>query len=197
LRFRSAAPAALIAAVAVVVVGAAIVSNRMFAGMTATVERSQFDLMEKILDRSLKGAAGKAQARAELVASLPATRRLLAAKDRDGLLAEYTGMFEVQHARHEVDQMMFAVPPATVIARLNAPSAPIEDVSGFRPLVLLGLNYATLALAVVMNLGLFRFDVVRLVLGRFAQDTIYRYLVWALPLLVFATAGALVLASMT
>src|ERR1043165_2662146 len=113
MKFRRAAPAVLISTVVVVVLISAAISNWMFSGMTDEVERSRFDQMERILTRNIKAAVGKAQARAELIASLPATRRLLAAKDRDGLIAEYSEMFQVQHERHEVAQMQFALPPAT------------------------------------------------------------------------------------
>jgi hypothetical protein len=61
---------------------------------------------------------------------------------------------------------------------------------------LLSLNYAILALAVVTNLVLFRFGVIGRMFGRFPQDAVFRYLMWAFPLLVFGTAIAMVLASM-
>jgi len=135
MKFRRAAPAVLISTVVVVVLVSAAISNWMFSGMTDEVERSRFDQMERILTRNIKSAVGKAQARAELVASLPATRRLLAAKDRDGLLAEYSEMFQIQRERHEVAQMQFAVPPATSLLRLHTPDAPQDDMSGYRPLI--------------------------------------------------------------
>lgn len=135
MKFKRSAPAVLISTIVVVVLVSAWVSNQMFSGMTDDVERRQFDQMERILTRNLKAAAGKAQARAELVASLPATRRLLAAKDRDGLLAEYGEMFAIQHERHEVAQMQFALPPATALLKLHLPDAPTEDMSSFRPLI--------------------------------------------------------------
>lgn len=135
MKFRRAAPTALISVVIVVVLVSAFVSNVMFSGMTSDVERGRFDQMERILNRTIKTAASKAQARAELVASLPATQRLMAAKDRDGLLAEYAEMFRIQHERHEVEQMQFALPPAQALLKLHSPDSPSEDMSAFRPLV--------------------------------------------------------------
>lgn len=135
MKFKRAAPAVLISTIIVVVVVSALVSSWMFSSMTQEVERSRFEQMERILTRNLKNAAGKAQARAELVASLPATRRLLAAKDRDGLLAEYAEMFQIQRERHEVAQMQFALPPAQALLKLHLPEAPMEDMSSFRPLI--------------------------------------------------------------
>ncbi len=61
---------------------------------------------------------------------------------------------------------------------------------------LLALNYVTLGIAVILNLTVFRFDLVRRWFGRYAQDALFKYLIWALPAMVFATAAAFVLASM-
>ncbi len=135
MKFRRAAPATLIVSVFVVIVASAAVSNRMFSGMTSSVERSQFDQMEKVLDFNLKGASGKALSRAELIANLPATRRLMAAKDRAGLLAEYQEMFQIQNDKHGVDQAQFILAPTTSFLRLNNPEAPEEDLAPFRPLI--------------------------------------------------------------
>jgi methyl-accepting chemotaxis protein len=135
MKFRRAAPATMIAAVIVVVVVSAVISNRMFSGMTATVEASQFEQMEKVLQFNLKGAANRALARAELIADLPATKRLMAAKDRDGLLGEYQEMFASQHDKHAVASAQFILPPAMSFLRLNNPAAPPEDLAPFRPLI--------------------------------------------------------------
>jgi len=61
---------------------------------------------------------------------------------------------------------------------------------------LLALNYVTLGLAVIMNLVIFRFDLIKRWFGRYAQDQLFKFLIWGLPLMVFATAAAFVLASM-
>lgn len=135
MKFRRAAPATMILAVTVVILVSAVISNRMFSGMTSSVESSQFEQMEKIVQFNVKGAANRALARAELVADLPATKRLMAAKDRDGLLAEFEEMYAVQHDKHAVASAQFVLPPATSFLRLNKPEAPQEDMSSFRPLI--------------------------------------------------------------
>ncbi len=61
---------------------------------------------------------------------------------------------------------------------------------------LLALNYVTLGLAIVLNLTVFRFDLVRRWFGRYVQDQLFRFLIWGLPVMVFSTAAAFVFASM-
>jgi methyl-accepting chemotaxis protein len=135
MKFRRAAPATLIVCVITVTLVSAAVSNRMFSGMTSTVEKDHFDRTEKVVQFNLSDAASKAQARAELFASLPTVRRLLAANDRDGLIAELLEAFEVQRDKFGVDQVQFYRPPTTSILRLHKLEAGPEDVSGFKPLV--------------------------------------------------------------
>ena len=133
--FRRSAPAALIAAVVIVIAGVTFISDRLFSGLTASVERSQFQLMQSILDTALRNAADEALARADIVASLPVTKQAVAAKDRERLLAEYAEMFTVQKARRGIDQIQFHVPPAQSLLRLHDPSAFGDDLTRFRPIV--------------------------------------------------------------
>jgi methyl-accepting chemotaxis protein len=133
--FRRSAPAALIAAVVIVIAGVTFISDRLFSGLTASVERSQFQLMQSILDAALRNAADEALARADIVASLPVTRQAVAGKDRERLLAEYAEMFKVQKARRGIDQVQFHVPPAQSLLRLHDPSAFGDDLTRFRPIV--------------------------------------------------------------
>ncbi|MEP9379725.1 cache domain-containing protein [Aquabacter sp. CN5-332] len=125
----------LIAAVVVVISVLGVLSYGLFNSLTNTVETGQFELMQSIVDDALRGAENKALARAELVADLPATKRLMAARDRPGLLAEFGEMFAKQKARHGVDQAQFHVPPATSFLRLNDPSKFGDDLTRFRPIV--------------------------------------------------------------
>ncbi|HWB75155.1 MAG TPA: cache domain-containing protein [Nannocystaceae bacterium] len=135
MRFRRDAPSLLIAAATAVLVLTGVVSNWLFSGLTTRVEESQFDAMEAILAFNLEGAESKALARAEMVADLPATAKLLAAQDRAGLLAEYAAAFHTQHEKHGVDQMQFHLPPATSFLRLHAPENYGDDLAASRPLV--------------------------------------------------------------
>lgn len=135
MRFRRSAPATLIV-VAIVVIGAVtFLSGRLFGGLTASVETGQFELMRSILDQSLREAADKALARAELIAALPTTKQLVGEKDRDRLLIEYGAMFQGQKERHGIDQAQFHLPPATSLLRLHNPQSFGDDLARFRPLV--------------------------------------------------------------
>jgi Neurotransmitter-gated ion-channel ligand binding domain len=61
---------------------------------------------------------------------------------------------------------------------------------------LFALNYVVLAASLVVNLVLFRFNVVRRLFGKYVQEQLYIYLMWALPLLSVGTATAIVLVAM-
>ncbi|WP_188574398.1 cache domain-containing protein [Azorhizobium oxalatiphilum] len=135
MRFGRDAPAVLIAATVVVVSALGALSYMLFNSLTDAVERGQFQLMQSIVDGALRDAENKALARAEMVAGLPATKRLMATRDRDGLIAEYGAMFAGQKARHGVDQAQFHVPPATSLLRLNNPALFGDDLSRSRPMV--------------------------------------------------------------
>lgn len=135
MRFRRDAPSLLIAVATAVLVLTGVVSSWLFSGLTAKVEESQFDAMEAILAFNLEGAESKALARAELIADLPATAKLLAAQDRAGLLTEYGPAFHTQREKHGVDQMQFHLPPATSFLRLHAPDNYGDDLAASRPLV--------------------------------------------------------------
>ena len=59
--------------------------------------------------------------------------------------------------------------------------------------LLFGLNYLALATTLVINVCLFRFNVVRALAGRHVQHETFRYISWALPIAIAATAVALIL----
>lgn len=61
---------------------------------------------------------------------------------------------------------------------------------------LFGLNYLTLAASLAVIIGLFRFGAAKRAFGSAVQEQLYLYLVWAVPLLVGATAIALLLVAM-
>jgi len=133
--FRRSAPAALIAAVVIVIGGLTILSGRLFSGLTTSVEQNQFQLMQSILETALRNAADEALARADIIAALPTTRAAVAAQDRDKLLAEYAEMFAIQRDRRGVDQAQFHVPPAISLLRLHDPAQHGDDLTRFRPIV--------------------------------------------------------------
>jgi hypothetical protein len=135
MKFRRHAPALLIGAVIFVIASVTLISNIIFSGMTSSVEEGQLTLMKSIVDFNLKGAEGKALARAALIADLPKTKELFAAQDRAGLLAEYLPMFQVQKEKYGVDQAQFHIPPATSFLRLQSPDKFGDDLTKFRPMV--------------------------------------------------------------
>jgi len=135
MKFRRSAPLVLITAIALVVVAASIISSLLFTKMISSVEEKQFSLMHSIVAFNLKGAEDRALARAALIADLPKARALFAARDRAGLLAEYSKMFTGQKDKYGVDQAQFHTPPATSFLRLHAPEEFGDDLSKFRPMV--------------------------------------------------------------
>ena len=68
--------------------------------------------------------------------------------------------------------------------------------SGDNPVYrLLALNYVALAVALIINVLLFRFGVVRRCLGRYVEEQTYFVLAWAVPVITFVTATAIVLSA--
>lgn len=133
--FRRSAPVALILAVVIIVAGAALVTSRLFSGMTDAVESDQFQTMQAIVETTIRDSENKALARAELIAELPTVRRLFAAGDRAGLNAELAASFAGQKARHGVDQAQFHTADAVSFLRLHDPAKFGDDLSRTRPLV--------------------------------------------------------------
>ena len=133
--FRRSAPAALIAATAIVIAGMTFLSDRLFSGLTASIEAGQFQLMQAILESNLRRTANEALARADIIATLPSTRQAVAAKDRDRLIAEFSDMFTAQKERRGIEQAQFHVPPATSLLRLHDTAQFGDDLTRFRPMV--------------------------------------------------------------
>jgi len=61
---------------------------------------------------------------------------------------------------------------------------------------LFGLNYVVLGIAAAIIITLFRFNLVQRACGKYVQEQLYLSIVWAGPLLVLATAVALLLVAM-
>ncbi|MEK7487438.1 MAG: hypothetical protein AABZ60_24175 [Planctomycetota bacterium] len=58
---------------------------------------------------------------------------------------------------------------------------------------LFGLNYLVLALSLGIDIFIFRFNFPKRFFGRYVQEEFFRYLCWAIPLLSFVTATAILL----
>lgn len=135
MKFRRSAPAVLIVAIITVVALSATASNRLFSGLTSSIEESQFKLMRAILEFNLRGAEGRALARAQMIADLPVTRQSLATQDHARLIAEFSELYRAQHDQFAMDQLNFQVPPARTVARIQTPALFGDDVSSFRAMV--------------------------------------------------------------
>lgn len=61
---------------------------------------------------------------------------------------------------------------------------------------LFALNYVLLGVSLMVNVLLFRFNMVGCWFGRYVQEQLYLFLVWAVPLLVLITAASVILGAM-
>ena len=129
------AVATLIVIAAATIGAMSFISNRLFSGLTSAVEVGQFELMHATVESMMHNAESRAHARASMIADMPNVRRLLAARDRDGLYTELEPMFTTQQAQFAAAAMQFHEPPATSFLRFPNRASFGEDLSGFRPMV--------------------------------------------------------------
>ena len=61
---------------------------------------------------------------------------------------------------------------------------------------LLGLNYLCLAISLVINIAVFRFNLIGRYFGKHVLVQVFRFLTWAMPVVVLATAAAIILVAM-
>ena len=61
---------------------------------------------------------------------------------------------------------------------------------------LFALNYMALGISLMINVLLFRFNVVAGWFGRYVQEQLYLFLVWAVPLLMLVTVASVILVAM-
>jgi methyl-accepting chemotaxis protein len=133
--FRRNAPVTIVVAISVVIAAVTFLTSRLFADMTDSVEADRFKTMQAIAGAALHDAENRALGHAELIADMPAVRRLFAAGDRNGLLAELATAFADQKARHGVEQAQFHTLPATSFLRLHDPQKFGDDLSVTRPMI--------------------------------------------------------------
>ncbi len=110
-------------------------SMQLFAGMTSAVEDGQFELMQATVESKLRNTEGRATSRAHMLADSHPVRRLLAARDRDGLNAEIHDLYETQHDQFGLAVLGFQIPPAVMFLRAHRPESFGEDLSSYRPIV--------------------------------------------------------------
>lgn len=61
---------------------------------------------------------------------------------------------------------------------------------------LFALNYATLGVSLLINILLFRFNVVKRLFGKYVQEQLYKFLTWAVPACVLVTVVAVLAVAM-
>jgi hypothetical protein len=61
---------------------------------------------------------------------------------------------------------------------------------------LFALNYIALGISLMVNVLLFRFNIVGRFLGRYVQEQLYFFLIWAIPLLMLTMATSILLVAM-
>ena len=92
-----------------------------------------------------------------------------------------------------------AITPVVAVIALNFTINSMYQVlsSGDNPVNrLLTLNYITLGVSLLVNVLMFRFGVVERWFGRYVQEQLYFFLIWAIPLLVLTMASAVVLVAL-
>ena len=99
MKFQRSAPRVLIFSIVVVIIGMAVLSNRLFSGLTSAVEQDQFELIRALWSYNLTAAQNRALERAEIIATLPAVRAAFGARDPEGLQAPCAEMLKRQKER--------------------------------------------------------------------------------------------------
>jgi hypothetical protein len=61
---------------------------------------------------------------------------------------------------------------------------------------LFALNFVALGMALLINVALFRYNVVARYFGRYVQEQLYLYLIWAVPVLMLVAATSVILSAM-
>jgi hypothetical protein len=85
------------------------------------------------------------------------------------------------------------------VIALNFTVNSVYDVleSGDNPINrLFALNYLTLAVALAVNILIFRFHLVERVAGRYVQEQLFLTIIWAVPLLALITAASVILVAL-
>jgi methyl-accepting chemotaxis protein len=131
-RIKFTFPALFILSAALLFGGAAYLNQFSFSALIQNTETEQFKLMESIVRFNIKGTIGKALARAELLADVPAIRQALITDNRTQLLKETQTLFEHQNDKYGVAQLQFTRPPHTMFLRVQKPAVFGDDLSSFR-----------------------------------------------------------------
>ncbi|MES2944366.1 MAG: hypothetical protein V4772_15975 [Pseudomonadota bacterium] len=83
---------------------------------------------------------------------------------------------------------------AVVALNFTVNSSFVKLAAGDNPVMrLFGLNYFLLALSIAVGILLYRFNLVKRLFGPYVQEEFFIFINWAVPVVVFATATAMVL----
>lgn len=83
---------------------------------------------------------------------------------------------------------------AVVALNFTVNSSFVKLATGDNPVMrLFGLNYFLLAVSIAVGILLYRFNIVRRLFGPYVQEEFFIFINWAIPVVVFATAAAMVL----
>ncbi|MCB1493502.1 MAG: methyl-accepting chemotaxis protein [Rhodobiaceae bacterium] len=129
-----------------ITIGFAAVTLLAIAGVVAMNQYSMANLAGNAVQAELRGyiktlkstisaEARRAESMAALVANIPATERMFAQQDRQGLLDMFVPAFAVLKKDYAVRQFQFHTPPATSFARIHKPEQFGDDLSSFRKTV--------------------------------------------------------------
>jgi hypothetical protein len=135
MKFRTTAPAVLIASIVIVIVTISFVSAQISHRMAAASEDEQFKLMAEIMKAKVSGAENKALASAETIASMPSVKKAFAERDREALLAVSKDAYDIQHQKYGANLGQFHLPDFTSFLRLHTPARFGDDLSSYRQIV--------------------------------------------------------------
>lgn len=98
--------------------------------------QTQLQTAVRLIQDSIQEETNKAAAHASLVSAIPTVQQLLRAKDQQKLAEELVPAFVVQRDQFGVREGQFHLPPAFSFLRLLGETISMEDLSGFREMVL-------------------------------------------------------------
>lgn len=101
-----------------------------------SAKQRELQTVATLIQNSIQEQTNKAAARASLVANLPSIQEAFRNKDRDQLIKRLVPAFLIQREQFGVREGQFHLAPATSYLRVFDVTAPQEDLSGFREMVL-------------------------------------------------------------
>lgn len=135
MRFRLSAPALLIAASTLLVLGISLVAQLMTTQLVETAHAGDYDLMRRAFTSTLKGMTDEASSDAEIFANIPSVRAAFVARDRPELRAQCETAYKLMEEKYAIDQAQFHTPPGVSFLRLNQPEKFGDEQASYRPML--------------------------------------------------------------